>query len=122
MGQTINDRYGQKFAAGNYEKNIQTYIENDVLAEDRHLFDRVRTVSGVNGLLSDKKAYYFNYRVFRNDLTQYFQCQLVKPNRDRNEFLIGFKNIDEEKTLELTQQRKVEEVLAAVEKAMQTPC
>ena len=116
MGQTMNDRYGQKFAAGNYEQNIRTYIENDVLAEDRHLFDRVRTVSGVNELLSDKKTYYFNYRVSRNDLVQYFQCQLVKPNRDRNEFVIGFKNINEEKTLELAQQRKVEEALTAVEK------
>ena len=116
MGQTMNDRYGQKFAAGNYERNIRTYIENDVLEEDRHLFDRVRTVSGVNELLSDKKAYYFNYRVFRNDLVQYFQCQLVKPNRDRNEFVIGFKNVDEEKKQELAQQRKVEEALMAVEK------
>ena len=116
MGQTMNDRYGQKFAAGNYEQNIRTYIENDVLEEDRHLFDRVCTVSGVNDLLSDHKAYYFNYRVFRNDLVQYFQCQLVKPNRDRNEFVIGFKNVDEEKKQELVQQRKVEEALTAVEK------
>ena len=116
MGQTINNRYGQKFAAGNYERNIRTYIENDVLEEDRHLFDRVRTVEGVNTLLADKKTYYFNYRVFRNDLVQYFQCQLVKPNPRRNEFVIAFKNIDEEKKQELAQQRKVEEALAAVEK------
>ena len=116
MGQTMNDRYGQKFATGNYEQNIQTYIDNDVLEEDRHLFDRVRTVFGVNDLLSENKAYYFNYRVFRNDLVQYFQCQLVKPNRDRNEFVIGFKNINEEKTLELVQQRKVEEALTVAEK------
>ncbi|MCI7795717.1 MAG: response regulator, partial [Lachnospiraceae bacterium] len=116
MGQTMTDRYGQKFAAGNYEYNIQTYIQNDVIEEDRNLFDRVKSVSGVNKLLADKKTYSFNYRVFRNDLVQYFQCQLVKPNRDRNEFVIGFKNIDEEKTLELAQQRKVEEALALVEK------
>ncbi|MCI5902295.1 MAG: response regulator [Blautia sp.] len=116
MGQTMNDRYGQKFAVGNYEKNIQTYIDNDVLEEDHRLFDRIRTVSGVNDLLSDKKTYYFNYRVFRNDRIQYFQCQLVKPNREKNEFVIGFKNVNEEKNTELAQQRKVEEALAAVEK------
>lgn len=115
MGQTMNDRYGQKFDIGNYEKNISTYIENDVLAEDRYLFDRVRTVSGVNTLLSDKKTFYFNYRVFRNDLVQYFQCQLVKPSRGWNEFVIGFKNIDSEKTLELAQQKKLEEAFAALE-------
>ncbi|MGN0981989.1 MAG: response regulator [Candidatus Limivicinus sp.] len=116
MGQTMNDRYGRKFAAGNYERNIGTYIENDVMEEDRHLFDRVRTVAGVNGLLADKKAYYFNYRVFRNELVQYFQCQLVKPNRDRNEFVIGFKNIDEEKKQELAQQRKLENAFDALER------
>ena len=116
MGLTMNDRYGQKFAAGNYEENIRTYLENDVLEEDRHLFAQVCTVSGVNNLLGDKKAYYFNYRVFRNDLIQYFQCQLVKPSLERNEFVIGFKNVNEEKQTELAQQRKVEESLAAVEK------
>ncbi|MGN0492076.1 MAG: response regulator [Acutalibacteraceae bacterium] len=116
MGQIMNDRYGQKFAAGNYERNISTYIENDVLEEDRHLFDRVRTVDGVNELLADKKTYYFNYRVFRNAQMQYFQCQLVKPSYNRNEFVIGFKNINEEKNTELAQQRKVEEALVALEK------
>ncbi|MGN0714192.1 MAG: GAF domain-containing protein, partial [Anaerovoracaceae bacterium] len=60
MGQTMSDRYGEKFAAGNYEKNITSYIENDVLEEDRHLFDAVRTADGVHGLLSDKKTFYFN--------------------------------------------------------------
>ena len=53
MGQNMTERYGHKFAAGNYEYNIQTYIENDVLEEDRHLFDQVRTVAGVNELLAD---------------------------------------------------------------------
>ncbi|MGN0424523.1 MAG: response regulator [Acetatifactor sp.] len=117
MGQTINERYGQKFAAGNYEENIQTYIENDVLEEDRVLFDQVCTVNGVNRLLADKRTYYFNYRVDRDGLVQYFQCQLVKPNFEKNEFVIGFKIIDEEKKIELAAQRKVEEALAAVEKA-----
>ncbi len=116
MGQTMNERYGQKFAAGNYEHNIRTYIENDVIEEDRHLFDQICTVSGVNELLADKKTCYFNYRVFRNEQVQYFQCQIVKPNRERNEFVVGFKNVNEEKNTELAQQRRVEEALAAVEK------
>lgn len=115
MGQTMSERYGQKFAAGNYEKNICDYIENDVLEEDRHLFAKLRFVSGVNELLADRKTYYFNYRVLRNNRMQYFQCQIVKPNRERNEFVVGFKNVDEEKQQELAQQRKVEEALAVVE-------
>lgn len=79
MGQAMTDRYGQKFAVGDYEKNIQTYIENDMLREDRPLFDRVRTIRGVDELLEERKACSFNYRVCRGGETQYFQCQLVKP-------------------------------------------
>ena len=116
MGQAMSDRYGKRFAAGSYERNICSYIDNDVLEEDRKLFDEVCSVAGVNKLLSDTKTWYFNYRVFRNGQLQYFQCQLVKPNRERNEFVIGFKNINEEKMQELAQQRKIEEALASVEK------
>lgn len=115
MGQAIRNRYGQKFAVGNYEQNICSYIDNDVFKEDRHLFEQLRTISGVNELLADKNTYYFNYRIFRNNQIQYFQCQLVKPNFDRNEFVIGFKNIDEEKQQELAQKQKIEEALSKVE-------
>ena len=117
MGQAMNDRYGQSFAAGSYERNIQTYIENDVLAEDAPLFERVRTIPGVHALFSSAKTSYFNYRVFRSGRIQYFQCQLVKPDPRRNEFVIAFKNIDAEKQGELAQQRRVEAALAAVEKS-----
>ena len=118
MSQTMNDRYGRKFAAGNYEENISTYIENEVVPQDRSLFDKLRTVSGVNQLLSTKKSYYFNYRVFRGDEICYFQCQLVKPSWERNEFVIGFKNVDQEKKRELAQQREVEAINASLREEM----
>ena len=75
MGQIMTERYGQKFAVGNYEENIRSYIENDVFEEDRYLFDKVRFVSGVNELLADKVSYYFNYRVSRGEQIRYFQCR-----------------------------------------------
>ncbi|MGN1338999.1 MAG: ATP-binding protein, partial [Oscillospiraceae bacterium] len=120
MGRTIIDRYGQAFAVGSYEHNIRTYIENEVIKEDRGLFDRISSVSGLKALLEDKLMHSFSYRVFRNDTVQYFECQLVRPSRDRNEFIVGFKNIDDEKKQELSQQNKVEEALAAVEKLNET--
>ncbi|MGN0794881.1 MAG: hybrid sensor histidine kinase/response regulator [Aristaeellaceae bacterium] len=117
MNQAISERYGHQFASGNYERNMQTYIEHEVLEEDRQLFDPVRTVDGVQELLAEKTTYSFNYRVLRNGGTQYFQCQLVKPNLLGNCFVIGFKDVNEEKKLELAAQSRVDEALAAVEQA-----
>ena len=117
MGQTMNERYGHKFAAGDYEENICNYIDHDVLEEDRWLFARLRHLKDVNELLSENKTYYFNYRVFRNEETRYYQCQLVKPDADRNEFVVGFKYVDDEKRQEFAQQRKLEEALDGLERA-----
>lgn len=109
MDKTISKRYGDKLVAGNYELNISSYIENDVLKEDRCLFDNVKTVEGVQQLLADKQIYSFNYRVFRDDMVHYFQCEIVKPDSNHNEFALAFKNIDEEKKQELKQQRQIKE-------------
>ena len=116
MNKTMTDRYGEEFAAGDYDHSIKLYIENDVYEDDKYLFDRISSLSAVRELLSDKQMYSFNYRVFRNNIIQYFQCQIVKPSAERNEFALGFKNIDEEKKQEIAQQKKIEDALAAVEK------
>lgn len=44
MGQVMKDRYGEKFAVGNYEENISSYVDNDVFEEDRPLFSKLRSV------------------------------------------------------------------------------
>ncbi|MGN1016581.1 MAG: response regulator [Faecousia sp.] len=115
MGQAISDRYGKRFAAGDYERNIRAYVENDVFREDRQLFDRILTVSGVGELLTNKQAHQFNYRVSRGGGMQYFQCQLVRPNRKRNEFVIGFKNVDEQVQAELASKTILEDRLNIIQ-------
>lgn len=120
MDPTMKSRYGQKFAAGEYEPNIRLYVENDVLPEDRHLFDRICTIQDITKLFAQKQTHSFSYRVSRNDRIQYFECQLVKPDSNRNEFALGFKNIDNERQHELAQQKKVENALSTVEKINET--
>lgn len=120
LAKVITDLYGRKFAIGNYDANIQLYIENEVLEEDRQLFDCVRTTEEANRFLSDKTAYSFTYRVFRDDRVQYFECRLVKPMGNRSEFVIAFKNIDDEKNCEFAQQRKIEAALDEVRKINRT--
>ena len=36
MGSDMKERYGQRFAAGNYEQAIHIYIENDVIIEGKY--------------------------------------------------------------------------------------
>ena len=114
MGKEMSDRYGQKFASGSYEHNICLYVKQDVFEEDRYLFENICSVSGVNTLLADRKNHYFNYRVFRNGHMQYFQCQLVKPNCERNEFVIGFKNVNDEIRAKLERKTVMEEQLRII--------
>lgn len=51
---------------------------------------------------------------------QYFECQPVKPMGKRSEFVIAFKNIDEEKNREFARQRKIEAALDEVRKINRT--
>ena len=120
MGKAISDRYGNMFVVGNYENSITSYIENDVLEEDRHLFEQVRTIEGVAQLLKNKQTFSFNYRVYRNAKVYYLQCQVAKLGNEINEFALAFKDIDEEMKQEIAQQEKIEDALAKVEKINET--
>ena len=120
MGEIMKSRYGQKFSIGNYESNIRLYVDNEVLPEDRHLFDSICTIQSIRGIFSEKQTYSFSYRVVRNERVQYFECQLVKPDSNRNEFAIGFKNIDDVKKQEILQQEKLEYALSVMEKMNET--
>lgn len=113
MGKVMIDRYGQKFAVSSYELSLRLYVEREVLAEDKHLFDRILMIKEVKALLSDRQTYSFIYRVARNDAIEYFECQLVKPKSDRNEFAVGFKNVSDEKKQELALQAACDAAEAA---------
>ena len=117
MGKAIRDRYGKQFAVGDYEQNMRTYINREVRESDRYLFDPIASISRVEELLAQRQSYYFNFRVYRDGHTQHFQCQLVRPSLSRKEFVLAFKNVDEEKRQELAQQKKLEDALTEVEKA-----
>ena len=117
MGTYMKKRYGVDFEEALYEVNVHRYVENEVWKEDRWLFDKIISIDAIDKLLSEKQAYHFSFRVNRDNRLQYYQCQLVKPNLAGNEYILAFRNIDEEKQLELAQQKRIEEALLAVEKA-----
>lgn len=101
------ERYGETFFNGDYEKKISYYIENDVLEEDRKLFDQIRLLKDIEKLLAERNNYSLNYRVFRNNEIKYYQCYLARLNKECNQFIVAFKSIDEEKKQELEQQNRL---------------
>ena len=107
MGEAMLERYGEEFFNGDYEKKISYYIENDVLEEDRKLFDQIRSLKNIEKLLAERNNYSLNYRVFRNDEIKYYQCYLARLNKECNQFIVAFKSIDEEKKQELEQQNRL---------------
>lgn len=50
------ERYGETFFNGDYEKKISYYIENDVLEEDRKLFDQIRLLKDIEKLLAERNT------------------------------------------------------------------
>ena len=117
LGSAMTERYGDSFVAGDYEENIKLYRKNDVLEQDRSQFDKMMRVETIRNMMADKSTYSFTYRVFRNQEIRYYQCQLVRPSRVRNEVVVAFKDVDDEKRQELSRQNKLKEALTAVEQA-----
>ena len=107
MGEAMLERYGETFFNGDYEKKISYYIENDVLEEDRKLFDQIRLLKDIEKLLAERNNHSLNYRVFRNNEIKYYQCYLARLNKECNQFIVAFKSIDEEKKQELEQQNRL---------------
>ena len=56
MGEAMLERYGETFFNGDYEKKISYYIENDVLEEDRKLFDQIRLLKDIEKLLAERNT------------------------------------------------------------------
>ena len=116
MGKEIEKPYYDSFSKGNYEDNIKTYYKNEVIEEDRHLFYAIDTPSKVLSKLTKRSEYTFNYRINRNNRIHFFQCHIVLPSLNVREFVIGFKNVNEETRLNLLHQKEMDDAIAAIEK------
>jgi signal transduction histidine kinase/DNA-binding response OmpR family regulator len=117
MSSTIELRYGRSFSSGIYEKNIEMYVAYEVLEEDKSLFDKIRSVERVKESLENTDKISFTYRVPRDGAVKYFQCILVKPSVHRNEFVIAFKDVDDEVHSQLAVQKTLQDAYDAAKAA-----
>ena len=116
MSESMNEFYDNIDIESDYEDNIRMYVGKDVLDEDKCLFDDICSIRQVKRIFFRKQIHYVNYRVLRDGRIRYLQCLLAKPDNEENEFVLAFKDINEEKKLEIAQQQRIEE---AVEEARQ---
>ena len=117
MSESMNEFYGDVNIESDYEDNIRRYVGKDVLDEDKCLFDNICSIRQVKKIFFRKQLHYINYRVLRNDRIRYLQCLLVKPDNEENEFVLAFKDINEEKKLEIAQQQRIEEAVEEARRA-----
>ena len=117
MSESMNEFYDDVNIESDYEENIRRYVGKDVLDEDKCLFDDICSIRQVKRIFFRKQMHYINYRVLRNGRIRYLQCLLVKPDNEENEFAVAFKDINEEKKLEIAQQQRLDEAVEEARRA-----
>ena len=117
MSESMNEFYDDVNIESDYEDNIRRYVGKDVLDEDKCLFDDICSIRQVKRIFFRKQMHYINYRVLRNGRVRYLQCLLVKPDNEENEFAVAFKDINEEKKLEIAQQQRLDEAVEEARRA-----
>ncbi|MDO4961977.1 MAG: response regulator [Eubacteriales bacterium] len=101
LSEGVHEFFGDLFLNGTYDEAIALYIEKSVLPEDRGLFEQISSADALTQLFQDRDSYTLRFRRRRNDEIHYYECELVKPSKDRNEFAMGFRNVDEMMQAEL---------------------
>jgi signal transduction histidine kinase/DNA-binding response OmpR family regulator len=115
MSSTMALEHGEKFAAGDYEKNLAVYIKDAVYLPDQKMFDRVRTIDSIQQLFAAKERFSFTYREYQNGQTVYHQYQLIKPSKDRNEFIAALRDVDNEVREEIKHAKETNEQLSVIQ-------
>lgn len=97
LTERISSKYGDRFAAGNYDENFKIYEDNEVLEDDKPLFEKVNEIGKIRGILKNQNEYSFVYRVKNKaagEKIHFYQCYFIKPTSG-NEFVVTFKNVDD---------------------------
>lgn len=105
----INEKYGKVFSEGDYEKNFNVYVENEVYEEDKKILDNISTIKKIKNLCQKNSEFSLAYRILRNKIIHYYECSLVRPSEERSEVVLAFKNIDKLKQPEQRMERMIEE-------------
>ncbi len=101
-----------------YDQLTSLYVNRMVLLEDRPLFDRVINLERLNREFLKRNRFEFIYRISRGGVIHYMQVHYVKPSKDRPEFVMGIKLVDESMNAELEKRKELNEQRVALVKAL----
>ena len=106
---------GGYYAGKNRPYSMQNYVRDFVHPEDRAGFDPVLTIEDCRAFFAHQSSYSFEYRSVRDGETHYVQVQMVRPNPDSDEVVVGYKNIDEQEAERMEKTRQEHELLGVIE-------
>ena len=112
LGSKLDKGY---FAAKEHPYSMKAYIDAYVYPEDKERLKPIETLENAREFFSKNNSFSVDFRSSAMESDHYVQIQVVKPNPDINEIVIGFKNIDEEETKRLEQIRDERETLGVIE-------
>ena len=95
--------------------SMKNYVENHVHPDDRRRFAPVLTIEDCREFFSGRNEYSFEYRSVRDGETHYIQIQMVRPDFERDELAIGYKNIDAEEAERLDRINQEHTLLGVIE-------
>ena len=87
----LNDGY---FANPDRPYSMEKYVDSFVHPEDKYRFDPILNIEKCREFFVENSEISFEYRAVHDDETHYMQIQMVRPDANRSEVVLGFKNID----------------------------
>ena len=105
---------GQDYTAPEHPYAIKEYADKNVFSEDRALFEPIASIENCRQLFADRTQYNIPYRLWLSGEMHYMELQMVKPSAERDEFVMGFKMVDEQEKLRQRQAQQERELLGIV--------
>ena len=105
---------GGYFALSDRPYSMKAYADSYVHPEDRYRFEPIINIEKCREFFSQHSEYSFEYRAVHDGEIHYIQMQMVRPDVNRNELVLGFKNIDAQEAERLEKLHQEHELLGVV--------
>lgn len=103
----------------NYQDSMERYIQEFVYEEDQEMLRQASSLETMKKELTEKKQYYVNYRIFRDQTITYFQMKAVRAGiwEESHSIVLGLRSVDEEIRNELEKKNLLEDALMQANRA-----